>query len=234
MNEVDYISSPLEQLQGLYDRIEALEAENGLLRGERDRAEARLTNQAAELHRLQAVEAEYDRLKQRARSMEVAIDRLERRARGEGDWECSNCGKPLQTVTQWEQHECLTTETVFNGLVGRYKMVDPELIVDWLMGHGTAEREEIFAFLVKIRPLIEKNFHEPSVSLELNHYEFAPSTSYVDQMKRVTFDVAINPQEHPAEAFRNINNLMGAVRELPGFKEQHKVDISVKYEPTRY
>jgi hypothetical protein len=180
----------------------------------------------ADYGRLKAVEAEYDRLKQRASRLEDELERLTRLTRGEGDWECSNCDKPLHTVTEWEQHECLTTEKLFNGLARSYEMTDPELIVETLSVQP--EREELFELLMKLRPLIEKNFHAPEVSLELSRYA-PPGADYTQLINMVTFDVFINPEEHPGEAFKCLNRLTAAARELPGFKEQPKLDISVKY-----
>jgi hypothetical protein len=216
-----------------YDDVHYLEEKVGVLEMEleearraRDTAQEQASGQAEELRRLVAVEAEYARLKKRAAHMEDEIERLARRVNGEGDWICSDCAHPLKTVTEWEQHECMTPGRVLNALVGRYAMVDPELIAEAVWEQ--AEAEQILELLVKLRPIIERTFHEPEVSLELNYYgQATPSWSQLRGM--VTFDIWINPTEHPAEAFQSMNRVKGLARDLPGFREQHKVDISVRY-----
>jgi hypothetical protein len=220
------MSECCDDISGFDYQILQLESELEAEREARLQVQRLLTQQEAELKRLEAVEAEYARLKKRAARLEDEIERLARRVNGEGDWTCSDCDHPLKTVTEWEQHECLTPTRVLNALVGRYAMVDPELIAEAVWEQ--AEAEQVLEHLVKLRPIIERSFHEPEVSLELNYYAPA-SVSWSQQRRMVTFDILINPTEHPVEAFQSMNRVKGLARDLPGFREQHKVDISVKY-----
>jgi hypothetical protein len=215
-----------EETSLLETRLAELEAELEEERRDKYRALGQLGALHEDLTRLKAVETEYGRLKRRTAYMENEIERLARRVNGEGDWICSDCDHPLKTITEWEQHECMTPGRVLNALVGRYAMVDPELIAEAVWEQ--AEAEQILELLVKLRPIIERTFHEPEVSLELNYYgQATPSWSQLRGM--VTFDIWINPTEHPAEAFQSMNRVKGLARDLPGFREQHKVDISVRY-----
>jgi hypothetical protein len=218
-DEVPYV-------QFLEARVKELEATNKDLEVGLGRAYTLINDFGADINRLYALEKECARLEQQAKRMEAEIEKYERLKWGEGDWECSNCDKRLYTVTEWEQHECMTPERALAALADRYDMDDPELVAEAVWEQK--EAEEILRALVEARRLIDQYFKEPQVRLELN-YHGGPGRSWSETRQMVTFDVLIDPTEQPNEARRRWEQVMSDYRSQADFQGLFKVDISVKY-----